>query len=556
MSKYVFVTGGVVSGLGKGITTASIGLLLKTAGYSVDAVKFDPYLNIDPGTMSPYEHGEVFVLDDGSETDLDLGHYERFMGVNLNKNSSVTAGKIYDSILTQEREGNYLGKNVQLIPHVTSHIQNKFILGLEEVPQTHVRFIEIGGSTGDMEGEIFLESFRQFKQKQGKNVLHIHLGYVPFLKCSGEYKTKPMQNSTRELLKIGLQPDIIVARYYPERGKKLGSEILNKIALFSNLPEKSVISLPDLDTIYKVPVYLESSDLIDNLKSFLEVEKLKFNLPTFHTEVDLQAGLPKKVKIGIIAKYPKLIDAYLSLVESLKIAAVASKVQVLPVFIDAEKIEKNKKFDQKEYDKLKEIDGIIIPGGFGVRGMEGKIVATRYARENKIPFLGICLGLQMAVVEFARNVAGQNAYSSEMDNIEVKNNSAEFVIDLIPGQRKIHKKGGTMRLGGYDCELVKGTIARKIFATDTIRERHRHRLEVQERYVPILEKHGLIVSGKYYYKDEDTGKNKYLVELIELPESVHPYFIATQSHPEFLSRPDKPHPLFKNLITACVAQKI
>jgi CTP synthase len=552
MPKFIVVTGGVVSGLGKGITTASVGLLLKSSGLSVDAVKFDPYLNIDPGTMSPYEHGEVYVLDDGSETDLDLGHYERFLDVNLNKNSSVSSGKIYDAILNQEREGKYLGKNVQMIPNVTNFIQEKFLLGLDKLPQNHVRLMEIGGSTGDMEAEIFLESFRQFKQKFGKDVLHIHLGYIPFLKCSGEYKTKPIQNSNRELLKMGLQPDIIMARYYPERNRKLSQDILNKIALFSNLPEKNIIALPDLESIYTVPVYLKDSNLKEILESFVDT-KLNIQLPEFFNKIKDYKKIEKQIKIGIIAKYPKLIDAYLSLAESLKIAAVASDVKLELEFIDAEKIsEKNSAtFEQTEYEKLKEVQAIIVPGGFGVRGMEGKIKAVEFARKNKIPFLGICLGLQMAVVEFARNVCNLNAFSSEMQENDEKSNNKEYIVDHIPGQKNIHKKGGTMRLGGYNCSLVENTLAKELFQKSTIRERHRHRLEVQEKYIPILEKNGMTISGKHFYKDEK-GREKFLVELVELQKNQHPYFIATQSHPEFLSRPNSPHPLFYGLVQAAI----
>jgi CTP synthase len=552
MPKFIVVTGGVVSGLGKGITTASVGLLLKSSGLSVDAVKFDPYLNIDPGTMSPYEHGEVYVLDDGSETDLDLGHYERFLDINLNKNSSVSSGKIYDAILNQEREGKYLGKNVQMIPNVTNFIQEKFLLGLDKLPQNHVRLMEIGGSTGDMEAEIFLESFRQFKQKFGKDVLHIHLGYIPFLKCSGEYKTKPIQNSNRELLKMGLQPDIIMARYYPERNRKLSQDILNKIALFSNLPEKNIIALPDLESIYTVPVYLKDSNLKEILESFVDT-KLNIQLPEFFNKIKDYKKIEKQIKIGIIAKYPKLIDAYLSLAESLKIAAVASDVKLELEFIDAEKIsEKNSAtFEQTEYEKLKEVQAIIVPGGFGVRGMEGKIKAVEFARKNKIPFLGICLGLQMAVVEFARNVCNLNAFSSEMQENDEKSNNKEYIVDHIPGQKNIHKKGGTMRLGGYNCSLVENTLAKELFQKSTIRERHRHRLEMQEKYIPILEKNGMTISGKHFYKDEK-GRERFLVELVELQKNQHPYFIATQSHPEFLSRPNSPHPLFYGLVQAAI----
>lgn len=553
MAKYIFVTGGVVSGLGKGITTASIGILLKSCGFSVDAVKFDPYLNIDPGTMSPYEHGEVYVLEDGSETDLDLGHYERFLDTNLNRNSSVTAGKIYDSILNKERTGDYLGKNVQLIPHVTNFLQEAFA---KEIPKkaNHIRLVEIGGSTGDLEGEIFLESFRQFRSKMDGKVMHIHLGFVPYLDCSGEYKTKPLQTSVRELLRSGLQPDVIVARFAPKNKEVLSREILEKIALFSNLEPKNVVSLPDLSSIYQVPPYLKSSNLKPILEKFTK-SKLDLDLPLFFSKSS-QNGFKKQVTIAIVAKYPKLTDAYLSVIESLKIAGTDQDTNINTIFVDAEVLTlKNPPGDKKskEFEKIKNADGIIIPGGFGIRGLEGKIEALKFARENQIPFLGICLGLQMAVVEFARNVLKINAYSSEMLESENPGKSSkktrEFVIDYIPEQKNIHKKGGTMRLGAYECKLENGTLAKKLFNKNKIVERHRHRLEVQNKYLKKLSDKGLVVSGKHFYKDKNQNE-KFLVEIIELSQKIHPFFIATQSHPEFLSRPDKPHPLFKGLVEA------
>jgi len=553
MAKFIFVTGGVVSGLGKGITTASVGLLLKAGGGKVDAVKFDPYLNIDPGTMSPYEHGEVFVLDDGSETDLDLGHYERFLEVNLTKNSSVTSGKIYDAILTKERNGDFLGKNVQLIPNITNYIKEKFVQGIDLNDPNVVRLIEIGGSSGDMEAEVFLESFRQFKQEFGKNVWHIHLGFVPFLKCSDEYKSKPFQNSIRELLKSGLQPDILVARYYPERKRKLHDTLLSKLALFGNLPQKNVINLPDLESIYQVPVFIQNQTSLPMLLNEFLDEEISPTLSNFYDKiVDYNKQDFPEIKIGIIAKYPKLSDAYLSLLESLKIAAIQQNLKLKPIFIDAEKLEKGKKFSENEFKKLTEIQGMVVPGGFGVRGMEGKIKAVKYARENKIPFLGICLGLQMAVVEFARNVCSIKAASREMQENAVNQdyNDSNFVIDYIPEQKHIYKKGGTMRLGGYDCKLQKDSIAYKLFGQSQIRERHRHRLEVQDQFLEKIESKGFTVSGKHFFKDKKTGKSKFLVEIMELEKTQHPYFIGTQSHPEFLSRPSTAHPLFSGLVKA------
>jgi len=550
MLKFIFVTGGVVSGIGKGIAAASIGLLLKSSGFKVDVIKFDPYLNIDPGTMSPYEHGEVYVLDDGSETDLDLGHYERFLNTNLNKNASVTAGKIYNSILEQERNGYYLGKNVQLIPHVTNFIQECFQRAASDENSDIIRLIEIGGSTGDIEGEIFLESFRQFKQRNHRDVLHVHLGYVPYLNCSGEFKTKPLQNSIRELLSKGLQPDIVVARYAPEGDLHLSEDILGKIALFSNLPSYKVISLPDLESIYQVPSYLKTTTLVQALNEFTN-SNFQPKLPEFFDKVIQNQSELNVIEVALVAKYTKLTDAYLSLLESLKIASVENNVALKITFINAENLSPilvNTPQYSEEMDKLSKVNAIIIPGGFGSRGMEGKIEAVKYARTNKIPFLGICLGLQMAVVEYARNILGIDAYSSEMfeDRTSISK-PQKMVVDLMPAQLNIHKKGGTMRLGGYDCSLENGSLIATLFGANSTRERHRHRLEVQPQFTSELERSGLNISGKYKYKDEN-GSNQFLVEMVELSQSEHPYFVATQSHPEFLSRPEKSHPLFYGLI--------
>ncbi len=543
ITKFIFVTGGVVSGLGKGIAAASTGLILKSSGISVDVVKFDPYLNIDPGTMSPFEHGEVYVLDDGSETDLDLGHYERFLDINLTKHSSVTAGKIYEKILSEEREGVYLGKNVQLIPHVTGYIKECFVRGIPQDVGLHVRIIEIGGSTGDMEGEVFLESFRQFRQENKADVLHFHLGFVPFLACSGEYKTKPMQLSTRELLRHGLQPDIIGARYSKQGDLDLSKEVLEKIALFCNVPKDHVLSLPDVSSIYAVPKNMLNSNLKQILQEFVE-QTIDPKLGDFFDHFNGKVSDSKKVRVGIVAKYSRLSDAYLSILESLKIAGVSLDCKVEVVFVDAEKLEQN---DINEWDMVKSLQAMIVAGGFGKRGLEGKVLAVQYARENRLPFLGICLGLQMAVVEFARNVCGLDAVSSEMFETREELEGKDVVIDYMAGQTNIHKKGGTMRLGGYDCDLVPGTLIHSLFGVDRIRERHRHRLEVQQEFLDLYSRHGLVVSGKHHYTTND-GRKAFLVELLELDTKLHPYFVATQSHPEFLSRPGKPHPLFKGLV--------
>jgi CTP synthase len=538
--KYIVVTGGVVSGIGKGITAATVGLILKSSGLSVDVIKFDPYLNIDPGTMSPFEHGEVYVLEDGSETDLDLGHYERFLETNLTGISSVTAGKVYNTILEEEREGVFLGKNVQLIPNVTNHIKacfSKDFVG-------DVRLIEIGGSTGDMEGDIFLESFRQFRLENPTSVFHIHLGYIPYLACSGEYKSKPMQSSLRELLRSGLQPDLVILRSEATDSRPLDQSIIDKIALFSNLTPDAVVSLPDLHSIYEVPVYTLKTTLLGNLERFFD-RKFHPVLPAFYDKYEPISLAISEITIGLITKYTKLADAYLSVFESCKIAGVEQGVRVKVVMIDSDS-------ETLEAD-IDKVQGVIVPGGFGKRGMDGKIKAIKYVREQNIPFLGICLGLQMAVVEYARNVCGLDVYSSEMFDTEDEKAGKQCIIDFMPGQENIKKKGGTMRLGAYKCRIEgtkkTPTLASRLYEAKTTIERHRHRLEVQNAFVPILELNGLRVSGKYYF-ESPLEKNKYLVEIVELDTTIHPYFIAIQSHPELLSRPSKAHPLFCGLIQA------
>ncbi len=775
-TKFIFVTGGVVSGLGKGITAASVGLILKNNGYRVDAIKFDPYLNVDPGTMSPFEHGEVFVLGDGTECDLDLGHYERFLDTNLTLISSVTAGKIYSNILDKERRGDFLGKNVQLIPHVTNYIKECFV---RDCQQIDVRIIEIGGSAGDMEGEIFLEAIRQFRQEFKDKILHFHLGYVPFLGCSGEYKTKPFQNSLRELLRTGLQPDILVARYEKNSSHDISIEQLDKLALFGNVESDCVIPMPDLDSIYAVPSHFYKSNVMGRLREFVgssnnnldqktkhlifdfdgvlarniennldmviqepyfgttdrEVYRklmIKHFSKTFHTKkeklsdeeyriklqrsldisdltakhynsiftdfiknisnlkntklavvssggsvyvtkicreietqfgikfdailtcedslykddkvatvaklwnvdvrdcfyftdtisdvVELQDFMDKKkiigcswgwlgydllatvlpanqilknfddvleynfgdfnsdktlskplpqffqnggkildkdvptVKLGVVGKYgSKLGDADYSVMQSIAIAGFYANCKVEPIIIAAEDIENQ---DSETLSKMKDCDGFLVLGGFGNRGMEGKILAAKFARESKKPFLGICLGLQMAVVEFARDVCGLKAISAEMldskESIEQKD--FDIIIDYIQGQENISKKGGTMRLGNYECEIVDGTLASQLFGTSKITERHRHRLEVQTKYLEILAQSGMKVSGKFNYHNGE-GKQDFLPEIMELDSTIHPYFIGIQSHPEMLSRPTKAHPLFLGLIEACVIDK-
>lgn len=534
-ARYIVVTGGVVSGLGKGIMGASIGLILKSSGMSVEALKMDPYLNVDPGTMSPYEHGEVYVLGDGAETDLDLGHYERFLQTNLTKRSTMSAGRIYQSILDREREGVFLGHTVQLIPHITDYIKNIY-----SGTESEVKIIEIGGSTGDMEAEVFLEGLRQFRRDHPGKVLHVHLGYVPFLKVSGEYKSKPLQNSLRELLRLGIQPDIIAARYEPDHAD-LPIGLIEKIALFGNLDRDRVVPCPDLSSIYSVPIHLlEKTKITEVLAEFVDRD-LHIKLPRFFH--DIQKPKDITVKIALVSKYTKLSDAYLSVIESVKIAAAAHNIDCTVVILDAD--------DDALLTQLQAYDAVIVPGGFGARGMEGKIKAIEYVRTHRIPYLGICLGMQLAVVEFARNACGiPRAASREMENIP---SDADFVIDFIPEQLKITQKGGTMRLGDYVCDLKPETKIASLFSVSQTVERHRHRLEVQNHYVKPLEDHGMLVSGRFTGNIDQP--DDYLVEMIELSSELHPYFVGTQSHPEFLSRPDKPHPLFDGLIQAAINHK-
>jgi CTP synthase len=531
--KYIFVTGGVVSGIGKGICAASIGYILKSSGYTVGALKMDPYLNVDPGTMSPFEHGEVFVLEDGKETDLDLGNYERFLDINLDSNASNSSGSIYTEIFKNERDGNYLGKTVQMIPHVTDFIQTKFKF---HRPQTQIKIIEIGGSTGDIEAEVFLESLRQFKVKN-KHVLHIHLGYLPFLKVVGEYKSKPLQNSIKELLRLGLQPDIVVLRYEPNEGFQIQDSLREKIALYCNTDIDSIVELPDFKSIYSVPKHLiQNTNVVNKLSEFIGV-KLNPKVNKFFMSAEKEFA--KTLQVALIGKYSGLSDSYLSVIESLKIAAAHNEVNICVKILDSEAPDL--------LDKMKEFDAFVVPGGFGKRGMEHKIKAIKYIRENQKPFLGICLGLQMAVTEYLRGVCKMpNAISREMLSDNDIDSKFNICIDYMPEQMNIKLMGGTMRLGSYLCHVMDNTLASSLFNKDVIKERHRHRLEVQSQYVETLEKNGMIISGKFH-----AGSN-YLVEIIELSKKVHPYFIATQSHPEFLSRPDKPHPLFDGLVRACL----
>ena len=527
MPKYIFVTGGVVSSLGKGITAASIGLLLKSRGLSVIHQKFDPYLNVDPGTMNPYQHGEVYVTDDGAETDLDLGHYERFTGVTTNKNCNYTTGRIYDSILKKERRGDYLGGTVQVVPHVTTEICD----AIESVDDDNVDIVitEIGGTVGDIESLPFLEALRQFRQQKGKkHVYFIHVTLIPYLSKAGEVKTKPTQHSVGRLREIGIIPDMLVCR----TEKHLDDDVISKLALFCNVDKENVVESFDVpNTIYQVPMAYAEQNVDSQILDYFGMEAGQRHLDEWRQYIDNVVNSTTTLNVAVVGKYSELIDAYKSIHESLDHAGAKHTVKVKINSINAEDIE-----EQGAEKLLADMDAILIPGGFGRRGHEGKIVAIQYARENGVPFLGICLGMQMAVVEFARNVAGlKDANSSEL------NESTPYpVIDLMDEQQDVENLGGTMRLGAYPCILKDGTLAKKLYGTNKISERHRHRYEVNNKYREQLEKAGLTLSG--------LSPNEQLVEIVELKD--HPYFIASQFHPEYKSRPIAPHPLFDGFVKA------
>ena len=533
-TKYIFVTGGVVSGLGKGITAASVGRLLKNRGYKVANQKFDPYINVDPGTMSPYEHGEVFVTDDGAETDLDLGHYERFTDVNLNKNCSISTGKIYQEVLEKERRGDYLGKTVQVIPHITNAIKDK-VYSLAKTG-ADVVITEIGGTVGDIESLPFLEAIRQVGiENNPEDVIYIHVTLLPYISGSNELKSKPTQHSVKELQSIGIKPDILVCR----TEMPITENIREKIALFCNVRPENVIANMTAKNLYEVPLMLEKEGLAVDVCKHLKLKNVEAKNEEWQKMIEHFKKIDekyentdkRKVNIAIVGKYVKLEDSYLSVVESIKHAAYENGVKADIKFIDCETVT-----NRNAKEKLQGIDGIIVPGGFGGRGIEGKIQTVKYARENNIPFLGICLGMQMAVVEFARDVLNiKDANSLEFDE-KTKNP----VIHIMESQKKITKKGGTMRLGAYPCILKKSSLASKLYKTEEISERHRHRYEFNNEYRKIMEDNGMTFSG--------TSPDGELVEIIELKK--HPYFIASQFHPELKSRPDKPHPLFVGLLKA------
>ncbi len=529
MPKYIFITGGVLSSLGKGVTAASIGALLEEMGYKINFLKLDPYLNVDPGTMNPYQHGEVFVTDDGAETDLDLGHYERFTTVSLKKNNSITAGKIYSQLIEKERRGEFLGGTIQTIPHMTNEIKS----AIHDIGRdVDIAIIEIGGTVGDIESWPFIESIRQIGlENKGKNCVFIHLTYVPYIETSDELKTKPTQHSVRTLLSLGIQPEILICRSPME----LPENIKKKIALFTNVEESNVISAPDLESIYELPLKLAQQNLHEKLINSLELTNKSFNLERWKNisytlnAIKSESG-NSTINIAIAGKYVELKDAYKSIIESFKHAQIETKTKLQINWIDSEKIT-----DDNAKLLFEDIHGILVPGGFGLRGIEGKIKAVQFARQNNIPFFGICLGMQVAVIEFARNVLKlENANSTEFDP-----NTEHSVVDMLEEQKKIRYKGATMRLGNQDCKINANSLARKIYQKTDLSERHRHRYEFNPAYADKYATQGLQISAM----SEDG-----LPEIIEIPN--HPFFIACQFHPEFKSKVFAPHPLFVNFVKA------
>ena len=527
-TKYIFVTGGVVSSLGKGIAAASLGRILKERGLRVTLQKFDPYINVDPGTMSPFQHGEVYVTDDGAETDLDLGHYERFIDESLSQANNVTTGRIYQEVIAKERKGEYLGSTVQVIPHITDEIKSRLRLLADD---NDVVITEIGGTVGDIESLPFLEAIRQFRQDEGReNAIFIHLTLIPYISAVGELKTKPTQHSVRELMQIGIQPDILICR----SEHPLDEEIRKKIALFTNVPLNGIIEARDVSTIYAVPLELRRQKLDDVVLDLLGIEAPPTELEEWTTIVErVTKPSAGTVRIAVVGKYTELVDAYKSVQQSLVHGGIANDVRVEIEWLSAER------FATGEIRNLAGFDGLLIPGGFGERGIEGMLLAIQWTRENGLPFFGICLGLQCAIIEFARNVCGlSNAHS-----VEFADNSTDPVICLMDSQLNVTTKGGTMRLGQYPAQLRPESRVRQIYGVNEINERHRHRYEVNNKYRELLEEKGLNMSG--------TSPDENLVEMIELPK--HPWFVGCQFHPELKSRPTRPHPLFASFIEAAVA---
>ncbi len=524
--KYVFVTGGVVSGLGKGITAASLGRLLKARGYKVTMQKFDPYINIDPGTMNPIQHGEVFVTDDGAETDLDLGHYERFIDESLTKNSNVTTGKVYWSVLTKERRGDFGGGTVQVIPHITNEIKSRFHRSLNE--ETEIAIIEVGGTVGDIESQPYIEAIRQFQHDVGhENCILIHVALMVYLPASEEMKTKPIQMSVKELQRLGIQPDIVVCRTEFE----IDDNLKDKISLFCNVPSSHVVQNLTVDMLYEAPLAMEKEHLAEIVCESLKLDCPEPDLDDWKAMVKSAKNPTKEVTVALVGKYITLHDAYISVVESLKHAGYAANASVNIKWVDSETVT-----DENAAEVFGDVSGILVPGGFGSRGIEGKISAIRYARENNIPFLGLCLGMQLSIVEFARHVVGfRDAHSVELNSA-----TTHPVISLMADQEGVDNIGGTLRLGSYPCKLAKDSLAYKLYKEELIHERHRHRYEVNNDYRKDLTNNGMMLSG--------ISPDGRIVEMVEIPS--HPFFIATQAHPEFKSRPNRPHPLFLGFVNA------
>ncbi|MGE5556977.1 MAG: CTP synthase [Bacillota bacterium] len=532
MAKYIFITGGVVSSLGKGITAASLGRLLKNRGISVSILKFDPYINVDPGTMSPYQHGEVFVTDDGAETDLDLGHYERFIDINLSKSNNVTSGKVYWSVISKERKGDYLGGTVQVIPHITNEIKERLIrVGKES--KAEVVIVEVGGTVGDIESLPFLEAIRQFRREIGKDeAMNIHVTLIPYIRACSELKTKPTQHSVKELRSIGILPDMIICR----SERPISQELRAKIALFCDIDLEAVISNYDVETIYEVPLHLAEEKVDEIILRRLGLHNGKCDLSEWKEIVEKIKNPGRTVDIALVGKYVALPDAYLSVAEALRHGGIYHNSRVNIQWIDAENLEK-----EKVKDRLEKVQGILVPGGFGNRGIEGKISAIRYARENKVPFLGICLGMQCAMIEFGRHVLGLNkAHSTEFDP-----GTPDPVIDLLPEQKEIEEMGGTMRLGISPVRICYNGLASTAYKREVIYERHRHRYEFNNEYKEKYERKGFKIAGIL--------PDRKLAEIIEIPS--HPWFVATQFHPEFKSRPNAPQPLFRDFVGAALAYK-
>ncbi len=530
--KFIFVTGGVVSSIGKGLAAASLGALLEARGIKVNIMKCDPYLNVDPGTMSPLQHGEVYVTEDGAETDLDLGHYERFTSAVMQRSNSVSAGQIYDTVISRERKGDYLGGTVQVIPHITDEIKNRIY---DTAQGCEVIIVEIGGTVGDIEGQPFLEAIRQMRNEVGyQNSALVHVTYVPYIAAAGELKSKPTQHSVKELREIGLQADYLVCR----SEKYIDENLKKKIALFCSVSPERVIAAQDSSTIYEVPLSLHKEGLDESLVHFLNLKAAKAQLRGWQNIVKTLKTSDEKVRIGVVGKYVDLKESYKSLHEAIVHGGLAHECKVEIVYVDSEKLN-----DRLTAQALSDVNAILVPGGFGSRGVEGKIAAIRYAREKQIPFFGICYGMQLAAIEFARNVCGiKDATSREFAENQDRGN---YVIDFMNEQRNLEKKGGTMRLGSYSCTLAKGSKAHMIYKSNVIYERHRHRYEFNNKYRDLFEKNGMLAAGK--------NKDRDLVEIVELPD--HPWFIGVQFHPEFKSKPLDPHPLFSQFVKAALNRK-